>query len=99
MFIDGILSLPEELEIKFNEEISKLQGGKKMGLTEEMSCIGEIAYKKGMQQGMQQGMQKGEYHKSLEIAKNMYKKGVNDEVIQEVTGLTREGLRKIKKLH
>ncbi|MGR3318506.1 MAG: DUF4351 domain-containing protein [Candidatus Anammoxibacter sp.] len=48
IFVDGLLLLPTEVEMQFKEEVQNLSGGKeKMGLTAEMSNIGQIAFKEG----------------------------------------------------
>lgn len=67
IFMDGLLSLPKELELKFEKDVKKLTGrNKKMGLTAEMSTIGQIAYKKGEITGEKRGEKTGERKGLLE---------------------------------
>ena len=46
-----------------------------------------------VQQGMQQGMQT----RNLEIAKGMLSKGLDRQLIGEMTGLSEEAIRKLQK--
>ena len=55
---------------------------------------------KGMEEGMKQGMAKGEEvgksQRSIEIAKNMLAKGMDEATIQEITGLTEDQILEIQ---
>ena len=55
---------------------------------------------KGMEEGMKQGMAKGEEvgksQRSIEIAKNMLAKGMDEATIQEITGLTEDQILQIQ---
>ena len=57
-------------------------------------------YQKGMEEGMKQGMAKGEEvgksQRSIEIAKNMLAKGMDEATIQEITGLTEDQILQIQ---
>ena len=46
--------------------------------------------------GIDEGEAKGSYHKSLDIAKKMLLKGMDDDSIMELTGLTHEQLHQLK---
>ena len=46
--------------------------------------------------GIDEGEAKGSYHKSLDIAKKMLLKGMDDDSIMELTGLTHEQLLQLK---
>jgi predicted transposase/invertase (TIGR01784 family) len=50
----------------------------------------------GIQQGVQQGIQQGIESRNIAIAKNMLKKGSDTDFIQEVTGLSKEDIKKLK---
>ena len=54
----------------------------------------------GMEEGMKQGMAKGEEvgksQRSIEIAKNMLAKGMDEATIQEITGLTEDQILQIQ---
>ncbi|MBI5206271.1 MAG: Rpn family recombination-promoting nuclease/putative transposase [Candidatus Firestonebacteria bacterium] len=89
-FINWIRRILEEEGV--SEEIDKKLESLKEGKTMLTNVIENmrIKYRKeGMQQGMQQGV--------FATAKNMFKKGFEEKVIEEVTGLSKEELKKIKK--
>ena len=56
-------------------------------------------YMNGIDEGVAKGFAKGEargsHHKSLEIAKKMMAKGMDENTIMEITGLTQEEIRKL----
>jgi predicted transposase YdaD len=52
--------------------------------------------KKGLQQGIQKGMQQGMQQEKKEIAKSMLKKGLDINLIQDVTGLSKETIKELK---
>ena len=60
----------------------------------------EKGIEKGMEEGMKQGMAKGEEvgksQRSIEIAKNMLAKGMDEATIQEITGLTEDQILQIQ---
>ena len=60
----------------------------------------EKGMEKGMEEGMKQGMAKGEEvgksQRSIEIAKNMLAKGMDEATIQEITGLTEDQILQIQ---
>ena len=51
---------------------------------------------KGFAKGEARGIAKGSYHKSLDIAKKILLKGMDDDSIMELTGLTHEQLHQLK---
>jgi len=62
-FLDWLLVLPEDLEIKFNEDVSKIEEASKMPYVTSFERVG---YKKGKEEGKEEGREEGK----LEIAKN-----------------------------
>ena len=54
-FIDWLMMLPEDLDKKFEDEIAKFEGERKM---EYVSGIERRAIQRGLQQGLQQGLQR-----------------------------------------
>ena len=60
----------------------------------------EEGMEKGMEEGMKQGMAKGEEvgksQRSIEIAKNMLTKGMDEATILEITGLTEDQILQIQ---
>ncbi len=53
-------------------------------------------YMNGIDEGVAKGEAKGSYQKSLDIAKKMLLKGMDDDSIMELTGLTHEQLHQLK---
>ena len=53
-------------------------------------------FAKGEARGIAKGEARGSYHKSLDIAKKMLLKGMDDDSIMELTGLTHEQLHQLK---
>ena len=56
----------------------------------------EIGMKEGMEKGMKEGMEKGMSQRSLEIAKKMLAKGMDEASIMDMTGLTVEEIKMLK---
>lgn len=56
-FMDWVLTLPESLEIKYNQEIQQFEEAHNMTYITSFERIG---IQKGIQQGLQQGLQQGE---------------------------------------
>ena len=50
----------------------------------------------GMEKGMKQGMEKGMSQRSLEIARKMLAKGMDEASIMDMTGLTAEEIKLLK---
>ena len=50
----------------------------------------------GMKQGMEKGMEKGMNQRSLEIAKKMLTKGMDEASVMDMTGLTAEEIKLLK---
>ena len=53
-------------------------------------------YQKGMETGFEKGMEKGMSQRSLEIAKKMLAKGMDEASIMDMTGLTAEEIKLLK---
>ena len=56
----------------------------------------EEGMEKGIAEGMKQGMEKGMSQRSLEIARKMLAKGMDDASIMDMTGLTAEEIKLLK---
>ena len=52
-------------------------------------------YMNGIDEGVAKVEARGSHHKSLEIAKKMMAKGMDENTIMEITGLTQEEIRKL----
>lgn len=60
IFINALLRLPDELELKIGEEFQKAEGGEdKMGLTLEMIPFVKANYAKGVKDGEKEGKKEG----------------------------------------
>ena len=53
-------------------------------------------YQKGMEKGRAEGMEKGMSQRSLEIARKMLAKGMDEASIMDMTGLTAEEIKLLK---
>ena len=56
----------------------------------------EEGMEKGIAEGMKQGMEKGMSQRSLEIARKMLAKGIDEVSIMDMTGLTAEEIKLLK---
>ena len=56
-------------------------------------------YMNGIDEGVAKGEARGSHHKSLESAKKMMAKGMDENTIMEITGLTQEEIRYIHLPH
>ncbi len=82
IFIDKVLSLPEDLKEKYNQEIEKMKEDKVM--SEILTDFTEKYFYEGRKV------------REREIARKMLKKCLDIEIIQEVTDLSLEEIEKIK---
>lgn len=69
-----------------------IEKGKEEGIAEGM----EMGMKQGMEKGRAEGMEKGMSQRSLEIAKKMLAKGMDEASIMDMTGLTAEEIKLLK---
>ena len=56
----------------------------------------DTAKREGIAEGMEKGMKKGMEKKSLEIAKKMLTKGMDETTVMEITGLSAELIQQLK---
>ena len=56
----------------------------------------DTAKREGIAEGMEKGMKKGMEKKSLEIAKKMLTKGMDEATVMEITGLSAELIQQLK---
>ena len=70
----------------------RYQKGKEEGIAEGM----EKGRAEGMEKGRAEGMEKGMAQRSLEIARKMLAKGLDDTTIMEMTGLSLDEIRLLK---
>ena len=69
-----------------------IEKGKEEGIAEGM----EMGMKQGMEKGRAEGMEKGMSQRSLEIARKMLAKGMDEASIMDMTGLTVEEIKLLK---
>ena len=82
-------------DIKNSVDTAKREGiaeGMEKGMKQGM----EKGMKQGMEKGMKQGMEKGMNLRSLEIARKMLAKGMDEASIMDMTGLTAEEMKLLK---
>ena len=72
------------------------QKGKEEGMEKGIAEGMEKGIKQGMEKGMKQGMEKGMNLRSLEIARKMLAKGMDEASIMDMTGLTAEEIKLLK---
>ena len=56
----------------------------------------EKGMKHGMEKGMKQGKEEGMNQRSLEIARKMLAKGMDETTVMDMTGLTAEEIKQMK---
>jgi len=76
-----------EMDIAVNRR-EAWEDGRKEGM--------EKGLERGMEKGREEGMEKGREEGKLLIAKNLLKKGSTPEFVNEVTGLPKEKIIKLK---
>ncbi len=85
-FIDGVLTLPENLRNRYNKSIEELEQERNMAYVTSMERQG---IEKGLQQGLQQGFE--------QVAINLLKTHAPKALIAEVTGLTEDKIMTLAK--
>ena len=87
--------LSQEEQEKYDESLKAADDYYGVLMSYYMNGIDE-GVAKGEAKGFAKGEAKGSYHKSLDIAKKMLLKGMDDDSIMELTGLTHEQLHQLK---
>ena len=97
------LSKKDKVVIKYMKEIERVNENPKfreyMSAEEDNKKI-ENSLKRewmeeGLAEGIKEGIKEGSYKRNIEIAKTMLEKGMNNELISEVTGLSIEEIKKL----
>ena len=73
-----------------------MEKGIKQGMEKGIKQGMEKGIKQGMEKGMKQGMEKGMNLRSLEIARKMLAKGMDEASVMDMTGLTAEEIKLLK---
>ena len=82
-------------DIKNSIDTAKREG-KEEGLAEGMEKGLAEGMEKGLAEGMKKGMEKGMNKRSLEIARKMLAKGLDEASVMDMTGLTAEEIKLLK---
>ena len=83
-FMDGIMFLPDELEIKYEQDVKEIIGGEKEMVAMELTNL----YRLGIKEGMKDGKK--------EMAKEMLKDGESIDKIIKYTKLTKKEIEELK---
>ena len=75
---------------------NSIDTAKQEGLAEGLEIGMAKGMKQGMEKGMKQGMEKGMNLRSLEIARKMLAKGLDEASVMDMTGLTAEEIKLLK---
>ena len=75
---------------------NSIDTAKQEGLAEGLEIGMEKGMKQGMEKGIKQGMEKGMSQRSLEIARKMLAKGMDDASVMDMTRLTAEEIKLLK---
>ena len=75
---------------------NSIDTAKQEGLAEGLEIGMAKGMKQGMEKGMKQGMEKGMNLRSLEIARKMLAKGMDEASVMDMTGLTAEEIKLLK---
>jgi len=90
-FIDWLIRLPEGLEKKLFQEISKLEEGHKMAYVTTWERMG---IKKGVEIGVEKGVEK-EKKKTREMLKKLLQNGVSPDLLKDSSGLSMGEIKKL----
>ena len=82
----------ETSKMAYRDIKNSVDTAKREGIAEGM----EKGIKQGMEKGMKQGLEKGMNLRSLEIARKMLAKGIDEVSIMDMTGLTAEEIKLLK---
>ena len=86
----------ETSKMAYRDIKNSVDTAKREGIAEGMEIGLEKGMKQGMEKGMKEGMEKGMSQRSLEIAKKMLAKGMDEASIMDMTGLTVEEIKMLK---
>ena len=86
----------EASKMAYRDIKNSVDTAKREGIAEGMEIGLEKGMKQGMEKGMKEGMEKGMSQRSLEIAKKMLAKGMDEASIMDMTGLTVEEIKMLK---
>ena len=82
----------ETSKMAYRDIKNSVDTAKREGIAEGI----EIGMEQGMKQGMEKGRAEGMSQRSLEIARKMLAKGMDEASIMDMTGLTAEEIKLLK---
>ena len=86
----------EEYDVLTGDEaVKRLAEIRLMSHLEEQAAL-ECAREKGIEQGKKEGIEQGKKENTIKIAKKMKEQKIDIEIISQITGLSREQIKKIK---
>lgn len=88
-FIDGIMFLPDELEIKYEKDVKEIMGGEKEMVAMELTNLYQLGMKQGIEKGIKEGIK--------ELVKKMLLKGRSVEEVSEMTEISEKEIEEIAK--
>ncbi|WP_172432027.1 hypothetical protein [Orenia metallireducens] len=94
-FLDGILFLPNDLELRFRDDIKETIGGDEV-MSKELTNLYQVGKSEGKLEGKLEGRVEGKLEGKLEIAKKLLEKKMDINDIMEVTELSEEQIKLIK---
>jgi hypothetical protein len=96
LFIDWILTLPEDLEVIYNDDIKQFEEEIDMPFISGMERRG---IERGRQEGREEGIQAGENQRARMIAAQMVAEGFDIATIRRLTGLSNVVLEELIQEH
>ncbi|WP_144463705.1 hypothetical protein [Siminovitchia fortis] len=98
VFIDHILRLPEETELKLVNEMKPIiqKEAVQMGLSMKDTFLAKYYMKEGEKKGIELGIKEGIKEGKVEIAVRLLGRGESADDVAEITGLTLEEIERIK---
>ncbi|HLU22127.1 MAG TPA: hypothetical protein VKZ77_06545 [Bacillaceae bacterium] len=98
-FIDHIMRLPDEVDMKLVQEMKPIieKEGKGMGLSLDDTSFAKFYRKEGLEEGLKKGKAEGEKQKAQEIAIKLLQKGESIEDVSDTTGLSHEEIKSLIK--
>ena len=93
-FIDWIINLPKPLEMKFREEVTKIEGGT---MPSYVTSVERLAKEEGIEEGKKEGIEEGVAHEQKVILKLLHKRfgSMPTEVEDSVKKLDFDGLESL----
>ena len=86
----------DSVRVERTIQYDSFQKGKEEGKEEGRAEGMEMGMKQGMEKGRAEGLEEGMSQRSLEIAKKMLAKGMDEASVMDMTGLTAEEMKQLK---